>query len=99
MNRRPHLLALTLLATLVLPHALPAQEGHGTVTVQDLMGGDDPRLEVSLKEARERVLDETGGKLVSSKTIRLEGVFVHRIVVITPAGEELTYDIDAGLAQ
>lgn len=71
---------------------------NGTVTIQDLMGNEDPRLQVSLDEAVAQVRRETGGRVLSAKTIVDKGVFVHRIKVLTPDKQVQIHEIEAGLA-
>lgn len=68
-----------------------------TVTTQDLMGDDDPRLGVTLNEAVAQVRRETGGRILSAKTIKQKGVLVHRIKVLTPDKQVRIYEIEAGL--
>ena len=75
-----------------------AQAGRGEVTVNDLMGQDDPRIKVPLSQAVADVRAETGGRILSAKTVRKEGLFVHRIKVLTPEKHVVVYEIDAGIA-
>lgn len=76
----------------------PMQLAARDVTVNDLMGSDDPRIKVPLSEAVADVQRETGGRVLSAKTVRKEGLFVHRIKVLTPDKRVLIYEVDAGLA-
>ncbi len=86
--------ALALLLTLLATHAT-AQ----TVTLDDLLGDEDPRLLLTLDEAVAQVREESGGRVVSAETIRRNGVLIHRIKVSTPDNREVTYDIEAGNVQ
>ena len=70
-----------------------------TVTLDDLMGDEDPRLLLTLGEAVAQVREESGGEVLSAKTIRRSGVLIHRIIVSTPDNKEITYDIEAGDVQ
>lgn len=72
---------------------------NGTVTVEDLMGSDDPRLQVSLDQATAQVRRETGGRVLSATTVREGGLFVHRIKVLTPQNQVQIHEIEAGLAR
>lgn len=69
---------------------------NGTVTINDLMGSDDPRMQPTLDEAVEKVRRDTGGRVLSAKTVRQEGMFIHRIKVLTPQKQVHIYEIEAG---
>jgi uncharacterized membrane protein YkoI len=76
------------------------QSAHsGTVTIEDLMGNDDPRLQITLDQATAKVLRETGGRLLSASTVRENGIFVHRIKVLTPQDQVQIHEIEAGLTR
>ena len=70
---------------------------NGTVTINDLMGNDDPRMQVTLDEAVAKVRRETRGRILKAKTIRQKGMFVHRIKVLTPNKTVEIHEIEAGL--
>ena len=70
---------------------------NGTVTINDLMGEQDPRLQVTLDEAVAQVRRESGGRVLSAKTVRQKGMFVHRIKVLTPKRQVQIHEIEAGL--
>lgn len=92
-------LFLSLLSSAVLAQTISGDQLHlaqGVVTTKDLMGSDDPRIEISLKEAVEEIRKKSGGRVISARTIRQHGMFVHRIKVITPDNREETYDYEAG---
>lgn len=102
---KPLITALILTLTLAAGTAAAAPAGHngklmlaGTVTTQDLMGSDDPRIKVPLSQAVEDVRRETGGRILSAKTVRKDGLFIHRIKVLTPDKRVVIYEIDAGIA-
>jgi len=98
--------ACTLTLTLAAGSALAAPAWHGEalqlaqgeVTIKDLMGSDDPRIKKPLSEAVDDVRRETGGRILSATTVRKEGLFVHRIKVLTPDKRVVIYEIDAGIA-
>ncbi len=100
MNR----LCIALLVSLLATTATAQSWGNGswqsaqsgTVTVEDLMGSDDPRLQVSLDEAVERVRRETGGRVLSAKTVTQGSMLVHKIKVLTPDNQVQIYEIEAG---
>ena len=100
MTRFSLALLLSLLAGSVTAH--PANDGHwhmaqnGTVTVDDLMGSDDPRLLLTLEEAVEQVRRETGGRVLSAKTVNEGSLIVHRIKVLTPQKQVQIHEIEAG---
>ena len=71
----------------------------GTVTVDDLKGRDDPRLLISLDDAVAQVRRETGGRILSAKTIHQGGALVHRIKVLTPDKQVQIHEIEAGDAR
>jgi uncharacterized membrane protein YkoI len=75
------------------------QAQGGTVTVDDLMGSDDPRLLISLDEAVEQVRRETGGRVLSAKTVHQGDALVHRIKVLTPQKQVQIHEIEAGDAR
>jgi hypothetical protein len=97
---------LTLSLTLAAGSALAVPGGHGAalrlaqgdVTINDLMGADDPRIKKPLSEAVADVRRETGGRILSANTVRKGGLFMHRIKVLTPDKRVVIYEIDAGLA-
>jgi uncharacterized membrane protein YkoI len=101
MNRLSLALLLSLLACTAT--AQPWSNGgwrsaqSGTVTINDLMGDQDPRLDISLDDAVAQVRRETGGRVLSAKTIREKGIFVHRIKVLTPQKQVQIHEIEAGL--
>lgn len=102
---KPLLTALTLSLTLAAATASAAPAWHqgtlqlaGDVTINDLMGADDPRIKKPLSEAVDDVRRETGGRILSAKTVRKGDLFVHRIKVLTPDKRVVIYEIDAGLA-
>lgn len=107
MNRLTPALLLCLLAgaATAQPTAQPWGSGgwqsaqNGTVTVEDLMGSDDPRLQVTLDQATAQVRRETGGRVLSATTVREGGLFVHRIKVLTPQNQVQIHEIEAGLAR
>lgn len=72
---------------------------NGTVTVDDLMGNDDPRLQVTLDQAVAKVRRESGGRVLSAKTVRENGLFVHRIKILTPQNQVQIHEIEAGLTR
>ncbi|MCW8918315.1 MAG: hypothetical protein OQL08_05820 [Gammaproteobacteria bacterium] len=72
---------------------------NGTVTVEDLMGSDDPRLQITLDQATATVRRETGGRVLSASTVREGGLFVHRIKVLTPQNQVQIHEVEAGLAR
>jgi uncharacterized membrane protein YkoI len=96
-------LALLLSLLACSAQAQPWSEGgwrsaqNGTVTINDLMGNDDPRLQVTLDEAVAQVRRESGGRVLSAKTVRQNGMFVHRIKVLTPQKQVVIHEIEAGL--
>ncbi len=103
MNR----LILTLLLSL-LASGVSAQPWRGggwqsakndTITINDLMGDDDPRMQVTLNEAVAQVRRESRGRILSAKTIRQKGMFVHRIKVLTPENKVVIHEIEAGLVR
>jgi uncharacterized membrane protein YkoI len=103
---KPLITALTLSLTLAAGSVAAAPGWHdgalqlaqGEVTIKDLMGSDDPRIKKPLSEAVDDVRRETGGRILSAKTIRKEGLFMHRIKVLTPDQRVVIYEIDAGIA-
>jgi len=102
---KPLLTALTLSLTLAAGSAAAAPAWHGDrlqlagdITINDLMGSDDPRIKKPLSEAVDDVRRETGGRILSAKTVRKGDLFVHRIKVLTPDKRVVIYEIDAGLA-
>jgi len=102
---KPLITALFLSITLAAGSAVAAPGGHdgrfmlaGTVTTQDLMGSDDPRIKVPLSQAVDDVRRETGGRILSARTVRKNGLFVHRIKVLTPDKRVVIYEVDAGIA-
>ena len=105
MTRFSLALLLSLLATSVSATAQTWSGGgwqqaeSGTITINDLMGSDDPRLLISLDEAVEQVRRETGGRVLSAKTINQSGVLVHRIKVLTPQKQVQIHEIEAGDAR
>jgi uncharacterized membrane protein YkoI len=99
-------LALLLSLSAFTATAQPAWHGgswqsaqNGTVTVQDLMGNDDPRMQVTLDQAVAQVRNETGGRVLSATTVRENGMFVHRIKVLTPENQVVIHEIEAGLTR
>jgi uncharacterized membrane protein YkoI len=100
------LTALTLTFGLITGGAAAASDRHdgvlqlarGEVTVNDLMGTEDPRIKVPLSKAVADVRQETGGRVLSANTVRKEGLFVHRIKVLTPDKRVVIYEVDAGIA-
>lgn len=72
---------------------------NSTVTVNDLMGDDDPRLLITLDEAVAQVRSESGGRVLSAKTIHQNGALVHRIKVLTPQKQVVIHEIEAGDAR
>jgi uncharacterized membrane protein YkoI len=99
-------LALLLSLTAFAATAQPAWHGggwqsaqNGTVTIQDLMGNDDPRMQVTLDQAVAQVRRETKGRVLSAKTVRDNGMFVHRIKVLTPENQVEIHEIEAGLTR
>ena len=50
---------------------------------------------VSLNEAVQQVQRETGGRVLSADTINQDGRMVHRIKLLTPAGQVRVVVIDA----
>lgn len=103
MNRM--ILALLLSLTASAATAQPWAPGgwksaqNGTVTIEDLMGNDDPRLQVTLDQAVAQVRRETGGRVLSAKTVRENSMFVHRIKVLTPQNQVQIHEIEAGLTR
>ncbi len=76
------------------------QQAQGrTVTVDDLMGSDDPRLLITLDQAVEQVRRETGGRVLSAKTVHQGDALVHRIKVLTPQKQVQIHEIEAGDAR
>lgn len=99
MIRHTAALLLLLLVTTVTAQTVSGeyvQLAQGTVTTKDLMGSDDPRIEVSLSEAVAEVRKKSGGRVLSAKTLRQHGQYVHRIKVLTPDNRVVTYDYEAG---
>ena len=90
---------MTHLTFALLLSLLATSAAAQTVTLDDLMGDEDPRLLLTLGEAVAQVREESGGKVLSAKTIRLNGALIHRIIVSTPDNKEITYDIEAGDVQ
>ncbi|MEN8170863.1 MAG: PepSY domain-containing protein [Pseudomonadota bacterium] len=99
MNRLTLALFLSLLASGL--SAQPWSEGgwqsaqNGTITTDDLMGDDDPRLLLTLDEAVAQVRSETGGRVLSAKTVRQNGLRVYRIKVLTPQKQVVIHEIEA----
>jgi uncharacterized membrane protein YkoI len=95
------LLSLTAGAATAQPWAPDGWQSaqNGTVTIEDLMGNDDPRLQVTLDQAVAQVRRETGGRVLSATTVRDHGVFVHRIKVLTPQNQVQIHEIEAGLTR
>ena len=99
--------SLALLLSLLVGSAAahPLSDGHwhmaqnGTVTVDDLKGNDDPRLLLTLDEAVEQVRRETGGRVLSAKTVNQGSLIVHRIKVLTPQNQVQVHEIEAGDAR
>lgn len=90
--------AIALLISLLTIASAPWAEGDA-VTINDLMGSDDPRLLLTLEEAVAQVREETGGRVVSAKTIHQDGALVHRIEVVTPQNTREIHEIEAGDAR
>jgi uncharacterized membrane protein YkoI len=101
MNRLILTLLLSLLASGV--SAQPWSDGGwrsaqtDTITINDLMGDDDPRMQITLDQAVAQVRRETRGRILSAKTVRQKGMFVHRIKVLTPQKQVQIHEIEAGL--
>lgn len=53
------------------------------------------QVRVSLGEAVERVVRQTGGQIISAKTITRQGRTVHRIRVLVSEGRVRVYEVDA----
>ena len=87
-------LALCLFATAAAaaPEKLLLAQDGGTVTIQDLT--ESNKSGMSLDQAVRKVRRETGGRILSAKTIKKEGVWVHRIKVLTPDKRVMIYEID-----
>lgn len=85
-------LALSLFAGTALGAPAPLLLADNTVTVQDLLGG--PQDGMSLDQAVNKVKRETGGRILSAKTVKKDGVTVHRIKVLTPDKRVMVYEID-----
>lgn len=51
---------------------------------------------ISLEEAAEQVRQQTGGRILSAKTVKKNGRRVHRIKVLTPNHRVVIREIDAG---
>ena len=100
MSRFSLALLLSLLAGSAAAHPSSDEHWHmvqnGTVTVEDLMGSDDPRLLLTLEEAVEQVRRETGGRVLSAKTVHEGKLIVHRIKVLTPQKQVQIHEIEAG---
>lgn len=101
MTRFSLALLLSLLTTAAAAHHTWSDGGwlsaqSGTVTVNDLMGSDDPRLLLTLEEAVEQVRNETGGRVLSAKTLTQGDALVHQIKVLTPDNQVQIHDIEAG---
>ena len=103
MTRLSLALLLSLLAGNVAAH--PSSDAHwhmaqnGTVTVDDLKGSDDPRLQLTLDQAVEQVRRETGGRVLSAKTVTQGSLIVHRIKVLTPQKQVQIHEVEAGDAR
>jgi len=72
---------------------------NGTVSINDLMGTCAPRVQVTLDEAVAQVRRESNGRILSAKTIRQNGMFVHRIKELTPQKQVVIHEIEAGLVR
>lgn len=104
MNRLTLALLLTLFASAATAQAAWRDGGwrsaqNGTVTTQDLMGDEDPRLLITLDQAVAQVRRETGGRILSAKTVHQGGALVHRIKVLTPDKQVQIHEIEAGDAR
>ena len=101
MNRLSLILLLSLLASGV--SAQPWSDGgwvsarNDTVTINDLMGDEDPRMHITLDQAVAQVRRETRGRILKARTIRQKGMFVHRIKVLTKKKKVEIHEIEAGL--
>lgn len=71
--------------------------GNDTITINDLMGDDDPRMQITLDEAVAQVRRNNKGRVLSAKTVRQKGMFVHRIKLLTPKKKVVIHEIEAGL--
>jgi uncharacterized membrane protein YkoI len=54
------------------------------------------RPRVTLEEAMERVRRQTGGRILSGRTVERDGRTVHRIKVLTPERKVRAIYVDAG---
>ncbi len=72
---------------------------NDTITINDLMGDEDPRLQVTLDQAVEQVRRNNKGRVLSAKTVRQNGMFVHRIKLLTPQKKVVIHEIEAGLTR
>ncbi|MCW8973863.1 MAG: hypothetical protein OQL05_11405 [Gammaproteobacteria bacterium] len=85
------LLTLSLFAAAPGAVAAPlllAQNGNA-VTIDDLTGKN-----LSLDQAVRQVRRETGGRILSARTVEKGGVTLHRIKVLTPDNRVIIYEID-----
>ncbi len=72
---------------------------NDTVTIEDLMDNAQPRLQLTLDEAVAQVRRETGGRVLSAKTVRQGDMLLHRIKVLTPQKQVQIHEIEAGTAR
>lgn len=87
-------LALCLFATAATATAEPMMLAGNAVTVQDLIG-NKANDGMSLDQAVRKVRRETGGRILSAKTVtNKDGDTVHRIKVLTPDNRVVIYEID-----
>lgn len=72
---------------------------NDTITINDLMGDDDPRMHITLDQAVAQVRRNNRGRVLSAKTVRQKGMFVHRIKLLTPKKKVVIHEIEAGLVR
>lgn len=85
------LLAVLSLTTTLVATPATAETGHRLLLVAR-RGGETG---MSLNEAVQQVQRETGGRVLSADTVSQGGRTVHRIKVLTPAGQVRVVTIDA----
>lgn len=107
MTRFALTLLLALLAGSLAAH--PSGDGHWHVAKNGAApaegssgaggGSATPRGGITLDEAVAQVRSETGGRVLSAKTVKRGGSKVHRIKVLTPQNQVQVHEIEAGNAR
>ena len=88
------LAASTILAASVPGVVHAAHDRHSVVARNG--GGESGE---SLNDAVRRVQRETGGRVLSAKTVRQDGHSVHRIKVLMPSGQVRVMEVKASSAR